>query len=84
MPRRRAASVLVMAAKSGDPLAFRGLSREQKCLDQLTLATHRHTRKALAPLTFGHIGLRVEPSRERLKLRGRDLPALNAFEQMMK
>src|SRR6266581_3210180 len=25
---------------SGDALAFRGLSRQQKCLDQLTLAAH--------------------------------------------
>jgi hypothetical protein len=69
---------------SGDALAFRGLSRQQKCLDQLTLAAHGHAREALVPLTLGHIGLRVEPCRERLKLRRRDLPPLNAFEQMLK
>ena len=68
----------------GNALALRGLSREQKCLDQLTLAAHGHTGKALVPLTLGHLGLRVEPCREQLKLRRRDLAALNAFEQMLK
>ena len=65
-------------------LAFPGLVREQKGLDQLTLATYGHAGKALVPFTLRHIGLRVEPSREQLELRRRDLPALNAFEQMLK
>ena len=69
---------------SRDALAFRGLSLEQKRLDQLTLAAHGQTGKALVPLTLGHIGLRVEPCREQLKLRRRNLPALNAFEQLLK
>ncbi len=63
------------------PLAFRRLSREQNCLDQLTLAAHGHAGKALVPLPLGHIGLRVEPCREHLKLRRRNLPALNTVEQ---
>src|SRR5437762_5083679 len=67
-----------------NPLPLRRLPGQQKCLDQLTLAAHGHTGKALVPLTLGHFGLRVEPCREQLKLRRRDLPALNALEQMPK
>lgn len=65
-------------------LALRRLSRQQKRFDQFTLAAHGHAGKALVPLTLGHFGLGVEPCGEQLKLRRRDLPALNAFEQMLK
>jgi len=71
------------AGDSRNAFAFRSLSREQKCLDQLALATHGNARKALVPLTLGHIGLRVEPCREQFELGRRDLPALNAFEQVL-
>ena len=70
--------------RSGNPPAFWGLSRQQKRLDQLTLATHGHAREALVPFSLGHIRLGVEPCRGQLKLRRRNLPALNAFEQMLK
>ena len=73
-----------MAARSGNPLAFGGLSRQQKGLDQLTLAAHGRAGKAPVPFSLGHIRLGVEPCREQLKLCRRDLPALNAFEQMLK
>ena len=56
---------------------------EQKCLDQLTVATHGHAGKALVPFTLGHVGLRVEPCREQRELRRGNLPALNAFQQML-
>ena len=80
----RAVRVRRFRSDSRNALAFRGLSRQEKRLDQLALATHGHIGKALVPLTLGHIGLRVEPCRKQLKLRCRDLPALNAFEQMLK
>lgn len=76
--------VFRLAAGSGNPLAFRGLLGQQKGLDQLTVAAHRHAGKAFVPFSFGHIRLGVEPCGEELKLRSRDLPALNAFEQMLK
>ena len=44
--------------------ALRGLPRQQKRLDQLTLAANGHARETLVPLTVGHVGLRVEPCRE--------------------
>jgi len=69
---------------SRNPLAFRGLCGQQGRLDQLTLAAHGHARKALVPLAFGHVRLRVEPSREQLELRRWNLAALNAIEQMLK
>jgi hypothetical protein len=69
---------------SKNALAFRGLPREQKCLDQLAVAAHGHGRKTLVPLAVWHIGLRVEPCREQPKLCRGDLPALNAVEQMLK
>ena len=68
----------------GKPFALRGLSRQQKRLDQLTLTAHRHTGKALVPLALGYIGLRVQPCGEQLKLGRRDLPALNTLKQILK
>ena len=66
-----------------NPLTLRRLSRQQKRLDQLALAAHGHPGKALVPLTVGHVGLCVEPRREQFELRCRDLPTLDAFEQML-
>src|SRR5690242_15712952 len=58
-------------------LALRGLSRQQKCFDQLTRAVDGHTRETLVPLALGHIGLRVQPGGEQRELRRRDLPTLD-------
>src|ERR1017187_1615317 len=69
---------------SRNMLALRRLTREQKGLDQLTLAADCHAGESLVPLALGHLGLTVKPPRQQFQLRCRNLPALDAVEQMLK
>jgi len=69
---------------SRNTLALRRLARQQKGLDQFTLATDRHGREPFVPKTLRHFGLAVKPLRQLFQLRCWNLPAVNAVEQMLK
>lgn len=60
------------------------LTREKKRLHQRSFAANGHAGKSFEPLALGDIGLGVEPLRQQLKLRRRNLAALDAIEQMLK
>jgi hypothetical protein len=59
------------------------LTREEKGLDQLTLSTNGHARKALEPMAFRHLGLGIEPLCQERQLGSRNLSALNSVEQVL-
>jgi hypothetical protein len=59
------------------------LARKKKRLDQPTFTTDRHSRKPFVPLTLWYVGLRIEPLREQLELRRRNLSALDAIEEVL-
>jgi len=68
---------------SRNRLALRRLTRQQKSLDQSTLAANCHAGESLVPLTHRYFGLAVEPLRQQFQLRCGDLPAPDAVEQML-
>jgi hypothetical protein len=47
-------------------LALGRLGREQKGLDQLTIAANYHAGESLVPLTLGHLRLAIEPFGQQL------------------
>lgn len=68
---------------SRNALTLRMLARDEKSLHKLAFATNRHARKPLVPLTLRNIRLSIEPFREQFQLSGRNLPAVDAIEQML-
>lgn len=68
---------------SGNALTLRMLAGDEKGLHKLAFATNGHARKPLVPLTLRNVRLGVEPFREQFQLSRRDLPALDAIEQML-
>ena len=60
----------------------RGLGRGQKRFDQDTPAANGHRREALEPVTRWHLGIGVEPTRQRLEGIGVDAALGDPLEQM--
>ena len=60
----------------------RGLGRGQKRFDQDTPAANGHRREALEPVTRWHLGIGVEPTRQRLEGIGVDAALVDPLEQM--
>lgn len=64
-------------------LALRLLAGKKKRLHELAFPANRHPRQPLVPVTLRHLRLGVEPLRQELQLGRRNLPALDAVEEML-
>ena len=65
-------------------LAFWYVAGQEKRLNKFALAAHDHSWEPLVPWADRNLWRCVEPFREKLQLRGWNVPFLNSFQKVLK